>query len=69
MMLLTAMTGFTRLLGLGHVLWFPLLFFLWGGLGEILSTDWFGLWLRGLMLVNAISLVFDVIEVLTMRHS
>ncbi|MFQ5757015.1 MAG: hypothetical protein ACE5H7_13130, partial [Acidiferrobacterales bacterium] len=26
---LTSVTGFTRLLGLGHILWIPLLYFLW----------------------------------------
>ena len=29
MTVLTALTGFTRLLGLGHVLWIPLIYFLW----------------------------------------
>ncbi len=29
MTLLTALTGFTRLLGLGHIVWLPLLYFLW----------------------------------------
>ena len=43
MMVLTALVGFTRLLGLGHVLWFPLLYFLWTRL-DPLPPDGFGIW-------------------------
>ena len=35
MMILTARVGFTRLLGLGHIFWFPLLYFLWTRLDQI----------------------------------
>ena len=63
MTLLTASSGFTRLLGLGHILWIPLLFFLWTGLDRILVDNPFGLWIRALMVVNAISLIIDTIDV------
>ena len=63
MMILTAASGFTRLLGLGHVLWIPLLIYLWTRLGQHPATDAFGYWLRGLMVVNAISLVIDIRDV------
>ena len=33
MMILAHMMGFTRLLGLGHVLWIPLLLYLWSRMG------------------------------------
>lgn len=60
---LTALTGFTRLLGLGHILWAPLLYWLWTRLGQIPPDDVFGMWIRALMVLNALSLVIDVIDV------
>ena len=60
---LTALSGFTRLLGLGHILWIPLLYFLWMRLEQNPAGDFFGLWLRVLMIVNAASLIIDVIDV------
>ena len=61
---LTARTGFTRVLGLGHVLWIPLLYFLWTRLDLVPADDVFGFWIRGLMTVNAVSLVMDVTDVM-----
>ncbi len=60
---LTALSGFTRLLGLGHILWIPLLYFLWMRLEQNPVDDLFGLWLRALMILNAASLIIDVIDV------
>ncbi len=64
MTVLTALSGFSRLLGLGHFVWFPLLYFLWTGLEQIPADDFFGIWVRVLMIVNAISLVIDVVDVI-----
>ena len=61
---LTSLTGFTRLLGLGHILWFPLLYFLWVRLEQIPADNVFGIWLRVLMALNAASLMIDVIDVI-----
>ena len=63
MSVLTAVGGFTRLLGLGHVFWFPLLYFLWTRLESIPADDFFGLWIRAVMLLDALSLAIDVAEV------
>ena len=63
MTVLTAWTGFTRLLGLGHILWIPLLYILWTRLGQIPADDFIGIWIRTLMALNAISLVLDTIDV------
>lgn len=60
---LTALSGFTRLLGLGHILWVPLLYFLWMRLEQNPAEDFFGLWIRVLMIVNATSLLIDTIDV------
>ena len=64
MTLLTALTGFTRLLGLGHIVWLPLLYFLWTRLDQIPAEDFFGLWVRALMAINAASLVIDAVDVI-----
>lgn len=66
MMLLTALTsiaGFTRILGLGHILWIPMLYWLWTRLDQIPADDVFGVWIRMLMTLNAVSLVIDAIDV------
>ena len=63
MTFLTASSGFTRLLGLGHILWIPLLLFLWTRIDQIPADDLFGIWLRVLIMANAISLVIDTIDV------
>ena len=63
MTLLTGITGFTRLLGLGHFPWFVLLYFLWTRLEQVPAGDFFGNWIRVLMLVNALSLILDVVDV------
>lgn len=60
---ITALAGFTRLLGLGHVLWIPLLYFLWTRLAQIPPNDIFGLWVRTLMALNAVSLLIDIADV------
>jgi hypothetical protein len=62
MTLLTGLTGFSRLVGLGHYPWFPLLFFLWTRLDQIPADDFFGIWIRVLMVLNALSLVIDTID-------
>lgn len=64
MTVLTALTGFTRLLGLGHIVWLPLLCFLWMRLNQIPAEDFFGLWVRALLGINAASLVIDAVDVI-----
>ena len=64
MPILTSLFGFTRLLGLGHILWIPLLYFLWSRLGQIPANDFFGIWIRVLMVLNALSLAIDAIDVI-----
>jgi hypothetical protein len=62
--ILTARVGFTRLLGLGHILWVPLLWFLWTHLEQNPPDDFFGIWIRTLMTLNAMSLVIDAVDVI-----
>ena len=63
MTILTGLTGFTRLLGLGHIFWIPLLYFLWTRLDQIPADSAFGVWIRVLMTLNAVSLIIDAIDV------
>ena len=63
MSLLTARFGFTRILGLGHILWIPLVGWLAFRLGQIPADDAFGMWIRGVMLLNTVSLVIDTADV------
>ncbi len=65
MVLMTALTarfGFSRIIGVGHVAWVPLLGFLWSQLSEIPATDAFGIWLRAVIVFDATSLVFDAVD-------
>ena len=61
--LLVQAQGFSRLLGLMHVLWVPLLVYLAGAWQSTASTDLFGLWIRIVCSINAISLVIDASDV------
>ncbi len=60
---LTARFGFSRILGLGHVAWLPLLAFLVARVTEVPATTGFGLWLRTVIVLDAISLVLDAVDV------
>ncbi len=60
---LTARFGFSRILGLGHVAWLPLLAFLIGRVTEVPASTGFGLWLRAVIVLDAISLVLDAVDV------
>lgn len=63
MTILTALSGFSRLLGLGHILWIPLLIWLWARLGQVPAEDFYGVWLRALMAINLASLAIDAVDV------
>lgn len=56
--------GFTRLLGLMHFVWFPMLYFIRQRLGMYPVSELFGLWLRSLIILNCISLAIDVTDVI-----
>ncbi len=64
MTILTGLTGFTRLLSVGHIFWVPMLFWLWNRLDQIPAQDAFGIWIRVLMTANLVSLLLDTVEVI-----
>ena len=63
MVWITKLSGFTRLLGLGHVLWIPLVAYVWSLLGTPDDSGMYGYWLRALITVNTMSLFLDAIDV------
>ncbi|MDH3719534.1 MAG: hypothetical protein OES79_15540 [Planctomycetota bacterium] len=60
---LTAAQGFTRLLSLAHVPWIPLIYYLWTRLDDLPADDAYGVWLRVLIVLNAVSLLVDTANV------
>lgn len=64
MLLLFRMQGFTRLLGLAHIGWIGLIYYLWTGVdwksGE---RSWRGIWLRALVAMDAVSLSIDIVDI------
>ncbi len=63
-LILFKIQGFTRLLGVMHIAWFPLIYFLWARLDQIPADNVFGIWIRTVVLLNGISLFIDVIDVI-----
>ena len=62
-MLLTGRFGFTRILGLGHIFWIPLVIYLISRIGSYPATEVYGLWMRSVIILNSISLVIDITDV------
>ena len=60
---LTARFGFSRILGLGHAAWLPLLVFLVGRATDVPATTGFGLWLWSVIVLDSVSLVLDSADV------
>jgi hypothetical protein len=61
--LLTAMTGFTRLLGLAHLVWIPLILWLFTRLEQVPGDSTYGIWIRAVVVLNSVSLVLDTVNV------
>ncbi len=61
---LTGRFGFTRIIGLGHILWVPMLAFLFTRVGDIPAGDAFGIWMRAIIVLNSVSLVIDAVDVI-----
>jgi hypothetical protein len=66
MVALTQVQGFTRLLGLGHIWWAPLIWYLVdrGALSHPgLNREWFVLWRDAVVAANALCMVIDAGDV------
>ena len=56
--------GYTRILGLSHVVcWTPLVLLLWKEAQVVSAESIYGFWCRMLLLINAVSLVVDYLDV------
>jgi len=65
MSLLYTQFGYTRILGLSHIVfWTPLLVYLWKKRHAYPSHIWATRWIWGVMIVNALSLLIDYIDVI-----
>ncbi len=60
---LTAYTGFSRLLGLAHLWWIPMIIFLLCRIEPYPASTAYGFWLRAVILLDSGSLVLDVANV------
>ena len=56
--------GFVRLLGLGHSAWIPLVIWLWTRLDLVSAGSSTSYWLIGVIAVNTVSLIIDVVDVI-----
>ncbi len=64
MIIITHNAGFTRLLGLGHFLWIPLVVFFLFRIDFTQLREPFYLWMAGIVILNSISLVIDISDVI-----
>ncbi len=64
MVTIYARLGFVRLLGLGHILWIPLVIWLWARLGGVELGSAFAYWILAVMVLNSISLIIDIVDVI-----
>lgn len=63
MFLLMVCFGFICILGFGYVLWILFIGWLAFCLGYIFVDDVFGMWICGVMFVNVVLLVIDIVDV------
>ena len=56
--------GFVRLLGIGHIAWVPMLFWLWTRLGAAPAGSLFRYWLLTTMALVGLSLLIDGTDVI-----
>ena len=61
--LLTGLSGFSRLLGLAHLYWVPLIGFLWMRLDLFPADTTYGIWIRAVIILDAGSLLLDAANV------
>ena len=64
MMFIFARKGFVRLLGLGHIFWIPLIFWLWGRGNTGAPVTGFDQWILAVIVMNGVSLVIDAVDVI-----
>ena len=63
MLMLFSKLGYVRLLGIGHILWIPMIPWLWMRLIPIGIDSFFGYWLLSVIVLDSISLLVDAVDV------
>ncbi len=56
--------GYVRLLGIGHIAWLPMLFWLGTRLDHAPADSAFAYWLLAVIIVDSLSLIIDTIDIL-----
>ncbi len=56
--------GFVRLLGIGHIAWVPMVYWLWTRLDLAPADSLFKYWLLATIVLVSLSLLFDAIDVI-----
>ena len=64
MMFIFAQKGFVRLLGLAHIFWIPLIFWLWARGNPGAPVTGFDHWILAVIVLNGLSLVIDAVDVI-----
>ncbi len=64
MTVLHAKLGYVRLLGIGHFVWIPMLIWLGFRLENILEDTLFQGWILTLMVMDTVSLLLDIIDLM-----
>jgi hypothetical protein len=63
-LILVKVQGFTKLLGWMHILWIPLVAFFIFRMESTPMTDFYGIWIRILAVINGTSLIIDTMDVI-----
>lgn len=64
MSVIFSMKGFVRLMGIGHLGWLPLVFWLGTKLEHVPADSAFGYWLIAVIVLDSLSLIIDTIDLL-----
>jgi hypothetical protein len=64
MSVIFSMKGFVRLMGIGHIGWLPLVFWLGTRLEHVPADTAFAYWLMAVIVLDSLSLFIDTIDVL-----
>ncbi len=55
--------GFVRLLGIGHIAWVPMVYWLWTRLDFAPARGFFGYWLLATIVLVSLALLIDAVDV------
>ncbi len=63
MAVIFSMKGFVRLMGIGHIGWLPLVFWLGTKLEHVSADSTFGYWIIAVIVMDSLSLIIDTMDV------